>query len=430
MIIQRDRQADSPRLHVSFLGREYSGQNGAQSFEVTSTLTNIFDGWRVDLPIGGAGMLTNEDIPSLNIHRWAPIVLKHSDPEVDNGKPVPFVMGICTSVVHAVSDQASVLTLSGFDLGKLLDSCVRPWVRFRGLSLEGIINKLIDPSWLRAQGPTNNGELLWGIQGVRPLNGNRTLKLGKKINVGIAQRRAEFNRPQGAILPPVQTEVGETFYDLISRYARLTGINSSTGSFVSVSADGWIQIFNPDESANDEPLYVFEDHDDDRNFRVKRSQLILDGEDLYTQYSCYGSVIYPPQALPQDRVVNYNAGRFHGDKANPNYLGDDAHRINRRLTFADPEQYQRGFAVTRAQWRLKQSLYKEVGIRLTVQGHSMPGPDGVWRPIVEGNICELNSTRLRRQGRYLIEQVVKRQQDAPGGTECDVLLRLPGLLGA
>jgi hypothetical protein len=60
----------------------------------------------------------------------------------------------------------------------------------------------------------------------------------------------------------------------------------------------------------------------------------------------------------------------------------------------------------------------------------MSGFDGKWWPIVEGNICELNSICLKRKGRYLIEQVVKRQADAPQGTESDVLLRLPGLLGA
>ena len=59
----------------------------------------------------------------------------------------------------------------------------------------------------------------------------------------------------------------------------------------------------------------------------------------------------------------------------------------------------------------------------------MPGPDGKWRPIVEGNVAELNSTRLRQYGRYMVEQVVKRQ-NAHVGTECDVVLRKLGLLGA
>ncbi len=426
MISQRDREGVSPRLHVSFLGREYTGSNGAKTFNVVSTLTNCFDGFTIDLPITSD---FNADIPDLNPHRWQPIVLQHADPQVGNGQPVPLVMGVCTRAEHITGDSASVLRLSGYDNGKLLDSCVRPWVRFRGLSLEGIINKLIDPSWRRAQGPTENGQLLWGIQGVRGLNGDRTTKLGQKLNPGAAVIRANYNKAYGTILPPLQTEVGDSFYDIISRYARLTGITNSSGAFVNVSADGWIQIFNPDESAQDDPLYVFEDHDDDRNFRVKHSTLVLDGEDLNTAYRCYGSVIYPPQALPQDRIVNYNAGRFYGS-AKGVALGDSSHPIERLLTFADPEQYQKGFAGARAQWRAKQSLYREVGIRLTVQGHSMPGPDGKWRPIVEGNICELNSTRLRRQGRYLIEQVVKRQADAPMGTECDVLLRLPGLLGA
>lgn len=425
MIQQRDSEADSPRLHVSFLGREYYGNNGAQSFTVTSTLTNIFDGWTLDLPVSPG---FNDDIPDLEPNRWLPIVFKHADPRVDNGKPIPLVMGVCTHCELITGDGPSVLRLTGYDLGKLLDSCVRPWVRFRGLSLEGMINKLIDPTWLAPQSG-NSGSLVWGIQGVRGLNGNRTSKLGQRISTGSAVLRREYNSPLLAVLPPVQTEVGETFYDLISRYSRLTGINNSTGAFVNVSSDGWIQIFNPDESKNESPLYVFEDHDDTRNFKVKRSSLVLDGEDLYSEYRCYGSVIYPPQTLKNDQFVDYNAGRFFGQTAGEN-IGPPDRRLNRLLTFADAEQYKRGFAAARAIWRHKQSLYREVGIRLTVQGHSMPGPDGKWRPIVEGNICELNSTRLKRQGRFLIEQVVKRQADAPQGTECDVLLRMPGLLGA
>ena len=428
----RETEADTPHLQVSFLGREYSGKSGAKAFTVTSTLTNIYDGWTLDLPIINdtkfGEFSINADIMSLNLHRWLPIIIKHSDPNVGNGKPVPLVMGVCTHAEQLTSDGASVLRLTGYDLGKLLDSCVRPWVRFRGLNLQGIIDRLIDPSW-RAKGPGQ-----WGIQGARGLNGDPTTKLGQRLNQGIARTRLEFNKPQGVILPPVQTEVGETFYDLVSRYARLTGITNSSGAFVNVSSDGWIQVFNPDESANDSPLYVFEDHASEQNTRVKRSALILDGEDLYTSYRCYGSVIFPPQALPQDRIVDYNAGRFFG-QAPGSVLGDAQNRINRLCTFADPEQYQTGFAGTRAQWREKQSRYKEKTVRLTVQGHSIPGPDGQWRPIVEGNICELNSTRLRLggdflgPGRWLIEQVVKRQ-DAITGSETDVVLRLPGLLGA
>lgn len=423
---ERDREANTPHLAVSFLGREWSGQTGVKAFTVTSTLTNIYDGWTLDLPVindAKFGQFSiNDDVMSLSPHRWKPIIIRHSDPAVGNGKPVPLVMGICTRAEQLGSDQASVLRLSGYDLGKLLDSCVRPWVRFRGLNLQQLIDKLIDPSW-RAKGAGQ-----WGIQGARGLNGDPTTKLGQRLNAGAARIRLEFNKPYGTILPPVQTEVGETFYDLVSRYARLTGITNSSGAFVNVSSDGWIQVFNPDESANDPPLYVFEDHLDPRNTRVKRSSLLLDGEDLYTEFRCYGSVIFPPQMLPVDRIVNYNAGRFFG-QASGIALGDDANSINRRLTFADPEQYQQGFATARAQWRVKQARYKETGVRLTVQGHSMPGPDGQWRPIVEGNIAELNSTRLRLQGRYLIEQVVKRQ-DAVTGSETDVLLRVPGLLGA
>ena len=417
---QRDRQADSPRLHVSFLGREYAGSRGSESFSVTSTLTGLSDGWTLDLPVTDT---VNADIPGLNLQRFVPIKLAHADPRVDDGKPVPFVMGVCTRVEHHCSDGASVLRLSGYDLGKLLDSCAKPWLRLRGLSLGAIIDKLLDPSWL-ARNRVDN----WGIRGVTGLNRDRVLKLGQRVSFGRQAVQADVGKVYGQLMPPLQTEVGETVGDLINRYARLTGLTSSQGSFVNVSADGFVQVFNPDDYKDDPALYVFEDHLDERNFRMKKSSLILDGEDLCSEYDCYGSVIAPPQQYAQDKITNPNAGRFFG-QSKQDVLGAPDGRIFRRHTFSDAEQYQQGFARVRAEWRRKQSLYKETQIRLTVQGHSMPGPDGQWRPIVEGNIAELNSSRLRIQGRFMIEQVTK-HQNASVGTQADVVLRKLGLLGA
>lgn len=422
MTIRRELEADSPRLHVSFLGREYAGAEGAETFTVTSTLTNIYDGWSLDLPIGPDGL--HEDIPDLDVHRWMPVKLAHSDPSVDNGKPIPVLQGVCTRLEHITSDQASVLRLTGYDLGKLLDSCAKPWIRLRGLSFGALIEKLFEPSWL-ARNRSDN----WGIQDVTALNRNRTTKLGQKISLGRKQVEIDVGKRYGQVMPPLQVEIGETVYDIFSRYARLTGLTSSSGSFVNCSADGYVQIFNPDDYKNDAPLYVFEHHNDNRNFRIKSASLILDGEDLYSEYDCYSSVIAPPERYAQDKITNPNAGKFFGQAQPQNILGPTGNRIFRRHTFSDAEMYQQNFAKVRAEWRRRQSLFKEVGIRLVIQGHSMPGPDGKWRPLVEGNIAELNSTRLRRYGRFMLEQVTRRQ-NATVGTESEVILRKLGLLGA
>lgn len=144
--------------------------------------------------------------------------------------------------------------------------------------------------------------------------------------------------------------------------------------------------------------------------------------------NCYGSVISSPQKYNPDTLTNPNAGRFFGQVVSPGLLGPKDNPIFRRMTFSDPEQYKKGFAQVRTDWRLRQSLYNEWLVRLTIQGHSMPGPDGKWRPLVEGNVAELSSTRLSQYGRYMIEQVHKRQ-NASVGTECDVVLRKLGLLG-
>lgn len=405
---------------MSFLGREFSGQNGAETFEVSSSLTNIFDGWTVDLPVGPGGL--NLDLPGLNVHRWTPVKLAHADPQVGGGKPVPMLMGVCTNLELDTSEGASVLRLTGFDLGKLLDSCARPWIRLRGLSLGAMIEKLLDPSWL-AKNRTDS----WGIQGVTALHRDRSLKLGQRISLGRQQVQIDVSKTYGQLMPPLQVEVGETVYDILSRFSRLTGLTASTGSFVNCSADGYVQIFNPDIYKDEPPQYVFEHHDDSRNYRIKRARLLLSGEDLYSEYNCFGSVVAPPQQYAQDKITNPNAGRFSGQDQQ-DILGPEGNRIYRRLTFSDAEQYERGFAKVRAQWRRRQSLYKELAVQLTIQGHSMPGPDGTWRPLVEGNVAELNSSKLRIKGRFMLEQVTKRQNGAVG-TEADVVLRKLGLLG-
>jgi prophage tail gpP-like protein len=423
MTVNRDNRAESPRLHVNFLGREFSGPTGPETFEVTSTLTNIYDGWSLDLPVGAQGL--NEEIPNLNIHRWIPITIQHADPAVGSGKAIPMVMGVCTGVKHRTSGQASTLRLTGYDLGKLLDSCAKPWIRLRGVDFGTLIDKLLEPSW-RASSRSDG----WGIQGITGLFRDQFTKLGRRVSQGRADAvLAAGGVAFGSYMPPIQTEVGESIYDVVARYARLTGLTKSQGSFVSCSADGYIQIFNPDDYKDNDPLYVFNDTNDGQNIRIKSVDVDFDGEDLYTEYDCYGSVVQPPVILNPNKIIDPNFGRFFGQALNEKYLGTASDPIVRRLTFSDQEQYAQGYARVRAEWRKKQSLYKELSIRLTIEGHSMPGPDGQWRPIVEGNIAELHSTRHRINDKFMIEQVVKRQNDTVG-TESELTLRRIGLLGA
>lgn len=450
MTIERHPEADSPRIHVQFAGREYAGKNGAKRFEINSSLTNLYDGWTVELPVGPEGL--NVDILDLNAQRFFPVKLAHSDPKVDSGKPIPILQGVITRVSHRCSDGASNLVLSGYDLGKLLDSSAKTWMRLKtGVQIQQLIEKLLDPSWLA--GNRKDG---WGIQGITGLNRDRRIKRGTpastglagvqvalaqkqvtaqvkaatdlltRAGLGVAEVKREIGRAPFAYVPPIQVEVGETVCDIISRAAKLSRITTSQSSFVNVSADGWIQVFNPDDYKDDLPLYVLEDHLDKRNQIIKSSDLILDGEDLYSEYGCYSTTIRPPGSVPLDNQQP-NAGKVQGFAA-IGILGDNQ-KLKRKLTFADEQQFKKEYCDTRAIWRLKQSLFRELALRYTLQGHSMPGPDGKMTPIVEGNIVEVNSSRHRIKERMLIESVTKRQADAPTGTECEIVLRRRGLLG-
>ena len=75
-------------------------------------------------------------------------------------------------------------------------------------------------------------------------------------------------------MPPLQTEVGETVGDVIARFARLTGLTSSTG-LLSTSAPTASCRSSTPTTTRTRSRFMSEDHNDERNFRVKHSSLIL-----------------------------------------------------------------------------------------------------------------------------------------------------------
>jgi hypothetical protein len=421
MVTRRDyteQESLSPRLSVSFKGWEFSGATGPKSFSLTSSLTNIYDGFIFELDNADG---RNDKVLNANIHRWTPIVIRHADPLVDGGKSIPAMMGVITRVEANADDQPSTITVSGYDLGKLFDSCGPVWYRIRGHTWQQLLDACIDASWRAA--PATGG-IQWGIQGVRGQNLNKKIKIGRYAAV------QDYGTKYQQFVPPVQIEPGETVYDTLSRYARLTGYQGqTTGSLVNVSADGWVQIFNPDDSANDPPLYSFvydrPTEREPKNQRIKSGRLILDGEQLYSEYRVYGSIIVRPGDPNKLDNLNPNAGKFKAISSMPGYLG-----VNRLSASNDGECYLQSQADARVEWRRRMALYNETTLPYTVAGHCWPGPDGRWVPIVEGNICELDDRRLRRKGRYLIESVTRSQQDAPGGTTTRLVLKPVGLLGA
>lgn len=407
----------SPRLKVRFLGEDYTDIN---NFHLTGSVLDIYNGFSFDLP--------NPDGRALSIiksdpHRWHPIKIWHSDPLVNAGHPRPVLTGLVTDAELDVQPGTpSTLSLKGYDCGKLFDSCGPAWKRIRS-TWKQLAMTVIDKSWLHSERTDD-----WGLKEVIGLDLNRLIKKGR-----FAAQRAYTQQVEG-YMPPLQIEVGESVYSSLSRFARLTGyeLERPGGAIVNVSAEGHIQLFNPDDTTNDPASYSI---DLVNNPRFKGAKLILTGGPLYTSYHCYGSVIIPAQV--QDKE-NPNEGKFdrvsysadHGQ-----YLGGGT--IQRRKTEADGEAYTDLRARARAEWMRRRAEFDAETIQITMQGHAIPaagsstfGPGGTWLPLVEGNIVDLHAPQLLRFGRFYLETVDLYQQPPPQGTYAVLKLKKLGLLSS
>lgn len=415
-----DRERFTPRLEVTLGGRVYRGEDGPKSWSLTASLTNLYDPFALEFDNAGG---RHRELLQLNLHRWQPIVIKHCDPQVQGGMALPALQGVVTHIEQDTGDGPSTIRVSGYDLGKLLDSCGPAWKRVKGHTLKQLYDLLVDSSWLAPEGPSLTGDVGWGIKGVTDLHRNRVLKLGQRVTSREIVAQA-YGQKTYSFMPPVQIEPGEVVFDTLSRYARIATRDQTkklqAGLLMNVSADGYVQFFNPDDYVNDPAVYQFDYHLDSRNCRIRNAKLVLDGEGLYSDYLCYGSVI---RMVWKKDTRDPNAGKFYAPVSMPGYLG-----VNRRLTFMDGEQYDRERAERRADWKRKQALYQEWALIYTIAGHSWPTPNGAWQPLVEGLNCEVNDSRNLVYGSYLIDTVTRQQSDA--GTTAQIIIRQKGLLGA
>lgn len=426
-MISRDRPAASPRLRVLLAGKEYYGSTGPKIWEVTQTLTNLFDGFFVELD--NSDGRNNDLLEKHNPHRWQPIVIQHADPDVDGGQPRPLLMGVVTRLTQVTSDRETSLRIEGYDLGKLFDACLpldsrgrSAWYRIRGHTWQQLLDRCIDTSWRAPAGPTIEGDAQWGIKGVRSGYLNRSVRVGRYAAL------QDYGKKYQEFMPPIQVEPGETIYDTLSRFARLTAYSNQangTGSFVRCSADGYVEIYNPDDARDDAPLYTFENHLDERNARIKSATLLKDGEQLYTDYLLYTSVLRLPYKKDSR---DPNAGKYAVTSSQPGYLG-----VNRVWTGNDAEAYLREYAEARVEWKRRQALYSELTLTYEVQGHSWPAAgvlSGRQVPLCEGYVADVRDSRNRVFDRMIVESVTLRGYDAPQGSTARITLRKLGLLGA
>lgn len=420
----------SPLLRLEIIG----GKDGPatpllfdsiNNFSVSCSVLNIYDSFSCEVPVTSKALVRDLaralDVPSIvEMARWWPCKVYHSDPMVNDGAERELLRGVITEC-H-LSGPPTVLRIQGFDLGKLLDSCGPPWKKLREGKLKNFTDLLLDPTWMESNRVDG-----WGFRGI----------VGEDINKRLKRTRFAETRDYYAVLdrfmPPLQVEVGQKAYDILARYAKFTGEdrNPLSGSIINVSSTGYLQIFNPSEARDDSPVYVFRHRSVEDNARIISYDLGFTGEPLHSEYRCYSSVIaHEDLTDPEDP----NFGKFYG-QVNLTAYGSIGGKstLMRRMTMCDEEQYtntkKHPRAQARTEWMWKRAEHDAWSLRYTIQGHSMPGPDGKWEHLVEGNIAAVDDQFLGLYDRYYIEQVDLTQR-TPGGSSASIVMRPRGLLAA
>jgi len=407
---EKIREELHPRIHVWLNGKNYYN---IKNFRLTGDILCISDGFSFELPSPkGEGL----ELLQANVHRWFPIKIWHSDPLVMQGKPRLQLTGVVTAAEYRSGSGPSTLSIRGYNLGKLLDSCGPAWKRFGGSTWGELLKLLLDPSWMEAE--RKDG---WGFKEPIGFNLSTQIKLGRE-----GAMRAYYRKVQEWVVP-IQIQVGELIHDTLSRHARLIWEGHIGGCLINVSADGHIQLMNPEDQANDLATYVFEYHPDTRNQRIKSVTIQMNGEPLYSDYTCYSSSIRPPKIID---ARDTHAGARIGYFASPFPLGDPKKPLKRRMTFGDGEQYTEELAKKRAHYRCNRATYEEETITCVIQGHSMPGPNGEWIPIVEGTIVDYQDSFSQRNQLYYMHRVELHQSEAPQGTTSICSLKKKGILSA
>lgn len=321
-----------------------------------------------------------------------------SDPDVAGGAKVPKLVGIVTQTdMTSDNDSGTRIVVTGADLGwHLVNNCGPLFHRYRGRSLNQILQDVIDPSW--------------NLGGVRQGNDfNRKVKLGRQ---GVIPAQTAYQ-----VVPPIQWEPGMMIADVLIPLARRQKF------LLNVSADGYLQFFKP--TYNQNAKYTFHYHKATEKSRSKnnlkkvRKTEALDP--VYTAVTCVGQVAYPPYA---NTTSDPNAGRKRGDYSSINALP-----FRRYISFSDADQFDKPAAQSRAQWKWQRGQFDSWIYEVTVAGHSQVGPNGEYNFYEPDTMAQIDDTVSGVTGQYYVS-ACRYTRSLSNGTETVLTLRRPNVLGA
>lgn len=325
-----------------------------------------------------------------------------SNPAVNGGRDTLKHLG--RIITRDADDLAGVIRVGVPDLGWHLLNCSAPnWISLRGLRLDEVVNpagEFIDPSF--------------GLRGLR------VGKDANKLNRYLKQGRASIAIEQAAqlgLVNIIQTEPGETFHDVITRYATRENL------LVNVACDGYLQVWEPDYSRP--PAYRF--------YRTATRGNVIgatrhdDVTSRYTEVRVIGEVVNLGLVANNPKDVNATKTRGTYSAARPPRVPPLP--FTHRLTVGDGEMWSDSMAAKMAEWKWKRGLWDSHYLEITVPDHYQIDERGTGTWYEADQLCEVDLPGLDAQGLYYVQAAHAMSVEGQGDVT-KLILRWPWLLSA
>lgn len=282
-----------------------------------------------------------------HFQRGATVKFYLKNPKVNGGRLTLKHEGIVTNRTLRFDRSGCFLDITCCDRGWHLRENDAPlWYVLQGSTLGDLLgdSKFIDPSW--------------GLKGVVTDDATSVL-----IRRGLNQSRAQIQIDLQTLGTTVyiQVEPGDKIADLITMYCR------RIGRLFTVSPDGYMQIWTPNENAAS--LYAINFHGFDETERslntVISGAITEDIGSVYTVTTCIGERV--GGEIARD-TTNQNSAKRRGTFLNANAL-PFRHNVN----FTDPDIFESNSAKKQAFWKYNRGIFDSWAATYVVRGHHCQG---------------------------------------------------------
>jgi len=373
---------------------------------------------------------------SARLRRGDKVTLYLSNPAVNQGRRAKKMIGRMVDLEQGNRPGTGrVLRVTGADLGWHLVHDFGPLgFAVNKTTYERLLKAVLDPSW--------------GFAGVRWGDGN---SLNRQVKLGRQQKLLNLTANGKTPLQYIGIEPGEQLSSLLTDVARFDA------SLLTVSADGYLQAWNPDYSRT--PAYQFEYHGEEETERRRNNitdvTVKSSADPLYSKFTCVGEILLQLKDVdPSDPHPGRKIGRAQvllDQRGNVSILPADkksraavssglAASVNSPIlpfftqnTYVDTEQFDREYCQANAEWKARRALFDAWSYRFESPYHQQGGvwfeSDMMLSLIDTKNYDDTYNPPRKIVGNYWCQSVeLHWDKDRGGGTA--FVVKKPGLLKA